>query len=237
MRPINVVGCISGVCLVVIIALEWYEFTALKVDTASRTKNKQAVDRAERRTSKAETEDMTGRTVERVVPKAPKEARSVDEPKNITMGAKRRQDASEFKQTCRSGDRDAEVRVAKVVHRWGHFTRASAREHGIDWRWIAAVIAVESSGEPHALGNAREIGLMQILPSTGQLLGYSQRELWNPATNIKAGSRYLSEQYHATRSPTLAFHRYNGGPGARFHGASEYANRVLRHLRVLHCYD
>lgn len=65
-------------------------------------------------------------------------------------------------------------------------------EQGVDPALIAAVITVESSGHADAVGGAGEIGLMQILPSTGQWIGrVSAEQLRDPATNIQVGAAYI----------------------------------------------
>lgn len=95
---------------------------------------------------------------------------------------------------------------------------------------IAAIIHIESSGDPLALGKAGERGLMQIMPATwreqcmrsfGQVISYELA--YNPEVNRKVGTAYL--EYVRNR---LMMHRsewkapfydmllagYNAGPNA-----------------------
>src|SRR5450756_2632471 len=57
-----------------------------------------------------------------------------------------------------------------------------------------AVMAVESGYNPGAIGGVGEIGLMQILPSTARMLGFSGTlaDLAVPETNIHYGVTYLA---------------------------------------------
>ena len=60
-----------------------------------------------------------------------------------------------------------------------------------------AVMAVESGYNPGAIGGVGEIGLMQILPSTARMLGFtgSNAELAVPENNIRYGVTYLAQAW------------------------------------------
>ena len=95
-----------------------------------------------------------------------------------------------------------------------------------DWRLIKCQIRQESAFNPKAVSPCGAIGLMQIMPATGQYLGVSREKLFNPETNLKAGIAYLKQQYdHFPEIPdpqerlTFAFASYNGGRG--------YINRAI----------
>lgn len=65
-------------------------------------------------------------------------------------------------------------------------------ERGVNPALIAAVMTVESGGNATAHGAAGEVGLMQILPSTGMWIGnVSQGELTIPSVNIRVGTTYI----------------------------------------------
>lgn len=91
---------------------------------------------------------------------------------------------------------------------------ASAR-FGVPVRWIAAVMQVESRGDPRALSPKGAIGLMQILPATYASLAARYglgANPWNVRDNIMAGAAYLRELYDRYgASGFLA--AYNAGPG------------------------
>ncbi len=95
-----------------------------------------------------------------------------------------------------------------------------------DWRLIKCQVRRESAFNPQAVSPCGAIGLMQIMPTTGQYLGVSREKLFNPETNLKAGIAYLKQQYD--RFPEIpdqqerlkfALASYNGGRG--------YINRAI----------
>lgn len=67
--------------------------------------------------------------------------------------------------------------------------RAGSEILGWDWRLIASVAYQESRFDPHVKSWAGAIGLMQLMPETGQYFGVS--DLWNPQVNIRTGVRFL----------------------------------------------
>jgi len=69
-----------------------------------------------------------------------------------------------------------------------------ANENRIPYALVDAVIGVESAYKPKAVGDAGEVGLMQVLPSTATMLGHAGtvEDLSVPATNIRYGTRYLA---------------------------------------------
>lgn len=109
-----------------------------------------------------------------------------------------------------------QVQAADPVGRWRPLVEQAAAHHGVPADVILAIIAVESGGDPNARGAAGEIGLMQILPATGRLLGVSAAELRDPAVNIDTGARYLAIELRACGGDVAcATAAYNGGPRAR----------------------
>lgn len=95
-----------------------------------------------------------------------------------------------------------------------HITEAS-RRFGIPERWIRAVMAVESSGDPLAVSPKGAMGLMQVIPSTWRELRLRYSLADNPVDpreNILAGTAYLHEMHdrYGTIKGMLA--AYNAGP-------------------------
>ncbi|HWE48727.1 MAG TPA: transglycosylase SLT domain-containing protein [Bryobacteraceae bacterium] len=96
----------------------------------------------------------------------------------------------------------------------------NARDHGLDPFQVAALIRQESEFNPKAKSHANAYGLMQVLPSTGRMLGRQEGVgtvrpimLFNPALNIQLGTRYLRGQLDSWNGDwyqTLA--AYNAGP-------------------------
>jgi soluble lytic murein transglycosylase len=74
-----------------------------------------------------------------------------------------------------------------------------SEKYGFDPVFLMAVIENESSFNPETIGSFGEIGLMQILPDTGQWIAQKFNLPWkgpqslkNPVTNIILGSAYLA---------------------------------------------
>lgn len=99
--------------------------------------------------------------------------------------------------------------------------RAAARYH-VPPRLVAAVIWQETRFNPAASGKAGEIGLMQVMPATAgewskaeRLRDFSLEILWNPETNVLAGTWYLGRairRWSAQEDPLpYALAEYNAG--------------------------
>lgn len=84
---------------------------------------------------------------------------------------------------------------------------------------VMAIIEQESGFDPDAVGTSGEIGLMQILPTTGGQFGFTDANaLFDPATNISAGIAYLRWLYaYAARRGEVNLDEvigaYNAGAG------------------------
>ncbi len=84
--------------------------------------------------------------------------------------------------------------------------------------WIYAIMRQESSMNPLAISRAKAKGLMQLIPSTANLMAkdlgiplYGQ-EIFNPEINIKLGANYLAEMYQRFGNKALSAAAYNAGP-------------------------
>ncbi len=94
---------------------------------------------------------------------------------------------------------------------FGNLIHAAAEKHGVDESLIRWVIAVESNFNPRAVSRKRAEGLMQLLPKTAAL--YSVGDIFDPAQNIDAGTRYLKDLLARYRGDLrLALAAYNAGP-------------------------
>ncbi len=74
--------------------------------------------------------------------------------------------------------------------------REYSAEIGWDWRLVASLIFQESRFDPEAVSWAGAVGLMQLMPATGEQFG--ARDLMNPRENIRAGInfiRYLEQEF------------------------------------------
>lgn len=96
-----------------------------------------------------------------------------------------------------------------------------AEEAGIDPSWAYAILRAESAWMPDARSGADARGLMQLLPSTAVLVAKrngldwgGDDSLYDPATNIALGTRYLAQMAQRFNgAPWLASAAYNAGPG------------------------
>ena len=84
--------------------------------------------------------------------------------------------------------------------RYAPLLAAEAAQRGLPPALADAVATVESGYDPRAGGASGEVGLMQVLPSTAELLGFrgSLAKLADPATNIHFGVAYLAGAWEAT---------------------------------------
>ncbi|BCJ92100.1 hypothetical protein IZ6_28350 [Terrihabitans soli] len=109
--------------------------------------------------------------------------------------------------------------------------RTEAVHRGLPGEIADAVATVESNYRVSALGDVGEIGLMQVLPSTARMLGFSgtNAELSDPATNIRYGVDYLAGAWKlANEDVCTAVMKYRAGHGeTRFsHKSVAYCVRV-----------
>ncbi|MFC0284094.1 transglycosylase SLT domain-containing protein [Camelimonas abortus] len=116
--------------------------------------------------------------------------------------------------------------------------REAARASGVPPELADAVATVESGYNPAAAGADGEVGLMQVLPSTARLLGFSGplAELAQPETNIRYGVAYLAGAWRlAGGDICTAVMKYRAGHAeSRFsHRSVEYCRRVRAHLARL----
>ncbi len=79
------------------------------------------------------------------------------------------------------------------ISEFDELIKRAAAEVALDWRFIAAVISVESGFSPSRKSWAGAVGLMQLVPRTAEK--YVRGDVSLPENNILAGSRYLKELY------------------------------------------
>jgi soluble lytic murein transglycosylase-like protein len=85
---------------------------------------------------------------------------------------------------------------------------------------VLAVIQVESAGYHRAVSPVGALGLMQILPSTGEELAakhgvpwHGPETLFDPKVNVKLGTAYLKQLSDRYDHVPTALAAYNWGPG------------------------
>ena len=103
-----------------------------------------------------------------------------------------------------------------------HHLREASDTLQIDYELLQAIIATESGFDAQAVSPKGAIGLMQLMPATAERFGVLpdkktpvEKQLADPGTNIKAGSRYLSYLLGLFSGQLeLAVAAYNAGEGA-----------------------
>jgi soluble lytic murein transglycosylase-like protein len=106
---------------------------------------------------------------------------------------------------------------------------------GVPPEFADAIMAVESSYNPATIGADGEIGLMQVMPGTARMLGFtgSMAEFAAPEINIHYGVTYLAAAWRLGRQDICtAAMKYRAGLGeSRFSVLSvNYCVRVRAHL-------
>jgi len=119
---------------------------------------------------------------------------------------------------------------------FGGLIYREAIRNGLQPELVAAVVRAESGFLPDNVSVKNAIGLMQLIPSTGELMGAN--DLTDPYENVRAGTKYLkylSALFEGDDLLTLA--AYNAGEGTvrRFNGippyreTQEYVRKVGRY--------
>ena len=114
----------------------------------------------------------------------------------------------------------AQRRVAIAIVR-------EAQANGLDPLLVVAVIRTESAFNAYAVSGVGAMGLMQMMPGTGQVLALQRgttlrhrQTLFDAELNIELGTAYLASLLREFGDAPTALAAYNGGPGL--------ARRLLR---------
>ena len=116
---------------------------------------------------------------------------------------------------------------------YAEFVEVYAEAYGVPETVVYAVIRTESDFDSGVVSSAGAIGLMQMMPDTFTWLTdeilFDHLDigmLYDPETNIKYGTYYLSRLYDRYGDWDLTFAAYNGGPGNvdEWLADSEYAD-------------
>lgn len=109
-------------------------------------------------------------------------------------------------------------RAAGVISSYDHLFRRYAPVAQWDWRLIAAQCYQESTFDPNARSWAGAGGLMQIMPSTADMLGLQRSDIYDPERNVAAAAKYiaqLTKLFADVQNPTerikFVLASYNGG--------------------------
>ena len=103
---------------------------------------------------------------------------------------------------------------------YSEYVTVYSQQYGVPETLIFSVIRTESSFDSGAVSSVGAVGLMQLLPDTFTWLTdeilFEHLEtgmLYDPETNIRYGTYYLSRLYDRYGRWDLALAAYNGGPG------------------------
>lgn len=108
---------------------------------------------------------------------------------------------------------------------WGEQIYLAARRHALNPALVAAVVRAESAYDAGAVSYKGARGLMQLMPATARRFGVEPHEIFEPARNLDAGTRYLAwllERFDGDLTRALA--AYNAGEGTvdRYGGVPPY---------------
>ena len=105
----------------------------------------------------------------------------------------------------------------------------AAARYGVPPDLAVAVAQQESGGNPHAVSSAGAQGVMQLMPQTAAALGVSNP--FDPAQNIDAGVRFLSQLLSQFQDTALALAAYNWGPtNVAKHGYDNWPSATVNYV-------
>lgn len=134
--------------------------------------------------------------------------------------------------------------------RYEEIIKGHAENYRLDPQLVAAVIYQESKFEPDAVSASGAVGLMQLLPSTGQGIAdrtggnsWTPGDLLDPELNVRYGAWYLRHLLDKYGDEELALAAYNAGQtnvdrwreqgvGIQFPETRHYVARVQELKRI-----
>jgi soluble lytic murein transglycosylase len=140
---------------------------------------------------------------------------------------------------------------ARYPLRYEHIVVGHAENYELEPQLVAAVIYQESKFDADAVSASGAVGLMQLLPETGQGIAdrtggdsWKPEDLHNPELNIRYGSWYLRHLLDKYGDEELALAAYNAGQanvdrwrdegqGIQFAETRHYVERV-RELKTIY---
>ncbi len=127
--------------------------------------------------------------------------------------------------------------IREILRKYGKGIKETAQDNNLTPQTIAAIISIESGGNPFKVGRKGEIGCMQILPATAKFIetrtGY-KGNLYDCFYNMRVGAKYLAyirdlyvNQYKLSSKYLIVrvIIGYNNGPeNARYFTDEQLAN-------------
>ncbi|CCF85415.1 M23 family metallopeptidase [Nitrolancea hollandica] len=121
------------------------------------------------------------------------------------------------------------ARGLEGVKRWDGLIKQVSGETGVPWQVIAAIMGIESGGNPNAQSGAGAMGLMQVMPfhfTAGD-------NPFDPYTNVRKGAQILRSNFDRYGSWDRAVNAYfTGQPDPR--GASDGGIDDYGYLNLFH---
>jgi soluble lytic murein transglycosylase-like protein len=146
-------------------------------------------------------------------------------------------DLPEVREVLRERNVEPPVLILDVPHATlAELITRTASRFRLDPRLVASVVEVESDFKRWARSSAGAQGLMQLMPQTAAYLGV--KNPFDPAENIRGGSKYLRKLLDRFRHLDLALAAYNAGPTAveRHRGIPPYPETRRYIRKVLTAY-
>jgi len=134
--------------------------------------------------------------------------------------------------------------------RYEEIVKGHARNYGLEPELLAAMIYQESKFDPTARSSSGAVGLMQLLPETGQGIAdrtggnrWQPADLLSPELNVRYGAWYLRHLLDKYDDEALALAAYNAGQtnvdewrrsgvGIQFDETRHYVERVQELKRI-----
>jgi hypothetical protein len=132
------------------------------------------------------------------------------------------------------------LRRPKQIRHYDDLIDGIASANGLPPALVKAVIATESNFDPKAVSSKGAQGLMQLMPTTADMLGVDDPLV--PEENVSGGTRYLRSLIDRYGRLAHALAAYNAGPMnvdryggiPPFRETQQYVQRVLAYYRAYH---
>lgn len=113
--------------------------------------------------------------------------------------------------------------MMQTWNNWGHLFERAAAKYKIPVSWLLAIASIETgfvSSNPakqaSIVSPAGAQGIMQIMPGTAQMYGYSAAQRSDPEVSVDIGAHFISDLARGRTGPELPHigSAYNAGPGS-----------------------
>lgn len=141
---------------------------------------------------------------------------------------------------CATAAEEQTSGAASNKQRFTPLIERTAKRYGVEAALVHALIKVESNYNPEAVSRAGAVGLMQLMPETAAEYGVGNREeLFDPATNVDAGTRHLKRLLRKYKNIARTLTAYNAGEGSAvtFRTTGAYTETRRYVVRVVRYYQ